>query len=501
MKKKNNNIIQLSLKKFQEIDRKKLMIGAGFVFIIFIIIFINIITAPKKIEYFKIAEIPDTEFDPEAWGKIYPLQYESWLSTKVPKPRGMSKYKKGSDKGGIIYDKLSEYPFLALLYNGWAFGIEYNEPRGHYYSIIDQTMVDPSRVSAGGVCLACKSPYHKSYTNKFGLKYLKAKFLDAVNMLPEKTRFLGASCIDCHVPSTMDLRMNKNHAEKSLALLGKKNASRQEGRSLACAQCHITYIVPRDENGKVAGDVIQPWAYGKWGNISIEGIIKDLLTDYKRLEWTQSVTGYKMPFIRHPEFEMFSNRSVHWSAGVACADCHMPYKRTGSYKISDHDITSPLKKELKSCGQCHTESASWLKDQVLAIQDRTVSMIIKAGYSAAINAKLIQLVHNEQKRGKKMNSALYERAKKLYIESFLRLVFVGAENSTGFHNPTEAMRILGDSMAGSAKSEALLRQALALAGVNVPINLNLELEKYLKNRGEKKLMFNAGQEITDPFKQ
>jgi formate-dependent nitrite reductase cytochrome c552 subunit len=30
-------------------------------------------------------------------------------------------------------DKLDKYPFLALPYNGWGFGIEYREPRGHHY--------------------------------------------------------------------------------------------------------------------------------------------------------------------------------------------------------------------------------------------------------------------------------------------------------------------------------------------------------------------------------
>ena len=48
---------------------------------------------------------------------------------------------------------------MALLFNGWGFGVEYNEPRGHYYMLIDQLEIDPSRLKAGGVCLTCKSPY------------------------------------------------------------------------------------------------------------------------------------------------------------------------------------------------------------------------------------------------------------------------------------------------------------------------------------------------------
>ena len=48
---------------------------------------------------------------------------------------------------------------MPLLFNGWGFGVEYNEPRGHHYMLIDQLEVDPSRLKAGGACLTCKTPY------------------------------------------------------------------------------------------------------------------------------------------------------------------------------------------------------------------------------------------------------------------------------------------------------------------------------------------------------
>ena len=60
---------------------------------------------------------------------------------------------------------------------------------------------------------------------------------------------------------------------------------------------------------------------------------------------------------------------------------------------------------------------------------------------------------------------------------------MGAENSVGFHNPTETLRILGDATAFAANAEGYLRQALAKAGVEVPSKVNLELKKYLDERG------------------
>ena len=172
-----------------------------------------------KPELFQPGVIADDEFDPEVWGRFFPLHYESWQKTKDPKPAGKSMYKKGWDTDKVVYDKLSEMPYLAMLFKGWGFGVEFNEPRGHHYAIIDQLEIDPSRVGPGGVCLACKSSLHKSFTEKKGMEYLTAKFTDAVNMYPEKMRKLGPVCIDCHNPSDMTLRTNKLHLENGLKAL------------------------------------------------------------------------------------------------------------------------------------------------------------------------------------------------------------------------------------------------------------------------------------------
>jgi len=480
--------------------KKNLKIYASALFIFVLVLpYIFISCGGDKPEMFKAGSIAENEFDPEVWGKIFPLQYESWKKTKDPRPTGKSMYKRGWGTDKIIYDKLSEFPFLGLLFNGWGFGVEYNEPRGHHFAIIDQLEIDPSRTGAGGVCLACKSPLHKSYTEQHGMKYLTAKFNDALNMYPEKMKLIGPACADCHKPSDMSLRINKTHLENGLKLIGKTEFSRQEMRILACGQCHITYYVPRTPEKKVNGDVALPWTGGKWGNISIENIIKDLLTDTKRIEWKQKVTGFDMPFIRHPEFEMFTKGSVHFNAGLACADCHMPYTRVGSYKISNHDVQSPIKQDFIACAQCHTESADWIRKQVFTTQERTISLLTRAGYASATAARLFEIVHENQAKGVKVDQNLYAKAKECYMQGFIRLNFVSAENSTGFHNSTEAARILGDSVAFAGKSETLLRQLIVQSGIKLPEKINLDLNKFLTGRGKHKLNFKPDQEFKDPY--
>lgn len=453
----------------------------------------------SKPEVFKIGSIAEDEFNPAVWGKTFPIQYEMWKKTTDPKPTGKSPYKKGFDKDKIIYDKLSELPFLGLLFNGWGFGIEYNEPRGHQFAIHDLVEIDSSRTKPGGVCLSCKSPLHKTLVKQHGIKYLTTSFNDALLMLPEDMRRIGPACIDCHNTADMSVRTNKDHLDNGLKLIGKTELTRQDQRSLACAQCHITYYVPRTPDKKVNGDTVLPWTGAKWGNISIEHIIKDLLKDTQRIEWTQNVTGFDMPFIRHPEFEMFSKSSVHFNAGLSCADCHMPYERVGSYKVSNHDVTSPLKQDLVACAQCHTDSSDWLREQLLETQKRTVSLLLRAGYANATAAKLFEMTHKHQAAGGKIDQNLYAKAKESYMQGFLRLNFMTAENSMGFHNPTESGRILGDSLAYASKSEALLRQLLVKAGINVPEKINLELNNYLSNRGKNKLNFRSAQEFKDPY--
>lgn len=456
--------------------------------------------SPEKPQPVKTVEIPDGTIDPAVWGKAYPVEYDMWKKTAEPTPAGKSKYKKGNDNG-VTYDKLSEYPFLALLFNGWGFGIEYNEPRGHMHMMKDQWDIDPSRVKAGGVCLTCKTPYAPQLEQRMGKDYFSKPYKDVVAEIPKENQNLGVACIDCHDNRDMSLKLSRGFSlGEALQTMGvdQSKLTHQDKRTLVCAQCHVTYNIPKDAEMKSV-DVFFPWEGSKWGNIPIENIIKKIRSNPAYGEWKQSVTGFKLAYIRHPEFEMYSTNSVHWMAGVSCADCHMPYTRVGSQKASDHRIMSPLKNDLKACQQCHTESPEWLREQVFAIQDRAASLYIRSGYAIATVAKLFEMTHKAQEQGKTIDPDLYAKAKDHYEEGFYRGLFFGAENSLGFHNPTEAMRILGDAGLHAGQAEALLRQGLAAAGVAVPATIDLELPKYTDNRGAKKLMFNPAQELKDPY--
>ncbi|NMC11853.1 MAG: ammonia-forming cytochrome c nitrite reductase subunit c552, partial [Chloroflexi bacterium] len=116
-------------------------------------------------------------------------------------------------------------------------------------------------------------------------------------------------------------------------------------------------------------------------------------------------------------------------------------------KFSTHDVKSPLLNAEAACGACHTdvayvtERAALIQDQVRQTMDDTEDAII-AAIQAIEAAETMPNVDTE----------LLSEARNLHREAQLRWDFIAAENSMGFHNPEEALRIL-------AASTNLARQA------------------------------------------
>jgi nitrite reductase (cytochrome c-552) len=75
-------------------------------------------------------QINETEPRNDVWGKNFPLEYTSWQQTKDTSFK--SKY-----NGNAMIDMLEEDPRLVVLWAGYLFSRDYNQSRGHYYSIED----------------------------------------------------------------------------------------------------------------------------------------------------------------------------------------------------------------------------------------------------------------------------------------------------------------------------------------------------------------------------
>ncbi|MDO8881073.1 MAG: ammonia-forming cytochrome c nitrite reductase subunit c552 [Coriobacteriia bacterium] len=245
-------------------------------------------------------------------------------------------------------------------------------------------------------------------------------------------------------------------------------------------------------------DVDLPWEGGQWGALSVETIINNLETNPSRLEWTQEVTGLKIAFIRHPDVEFFTAGSPHMNVGMACNDCHMPDVKIRNRTFSSHNLMSPLKADMAACKRCHYDTTEELRTTVLEIQNANASALITAGYKTATAAKLIELAKASVETSAADVQPAYEQAVGHYRGALYRVIFMGAENSMGFHNPAEGQRILADAAAEADATAAILRDLLTSRGVEVPAEVPLQLRTYLDNRGAHQKGFAAAQYIPDP---
>ena len=154
---------------------------------------------------------------------------------------------------------------------------------------------------------------------------------------------------------------------------------------------------------------------------------------------------------QHPEFELW-NQGIHARSGVACADCHMPYKREGALKISDHHVRSPVLNINRACQTCHKWPESELKNRIETIQERTQTM-----RNVALDA-LVELI-NDIKTTRSANPAAEQvtTAQNFQRKAQFYLDFIEAENSSGFHAPEEALRVLGESINFSRQGQLALR--------------------------------------------
>ncbi len=389
----------------------------------------------------KIVEIGKLEVDPAVWGVNFPRQYDSFMRTQID-------YGRTPYGGSTPYDKLEAKPFLRKAWANMPFSVSYREDRGHFYAQYDQFHTPRTQqFKQPGACLNCHTGEFLVLVNEMGWDQLNRTPYNEFRERLAKHDYLGVTCADCHDPKTMQLRITRPALENALAQRGIdwRKASRQEMRSLVCAQCHVEYYFLGE--GKT---LTFPWSRG----LTIEAI-EEHYDAYGFADWTHALTKAPMIKIQHPEFELYST-SVHYARGVACADCHMPYIREGGVKVSDHWVRSPLTNLNNACQTCHRGvPEEELRRQVVAIQDRTKNLIkvAEAAISDAIDAIVAAM---EAGVG---DEALAE-ARRLHRAAQMRWDFIDAENSMGFHSPQEAARILGHAADLARQAQIKAIQAL-----------------------------------------
>jgi nitrite reductase (cytochrome c-552) len=443
--------------------------------------------AEAKYSVLRVVELTEQTTDPAEWGKNFPRQYDAYKRTV-----DMSHTRYGGSEAdpftvgaeGVrkTVSKIEQDPRLKTMWNGYAFAIDFREERGHAYMLHDQR--ETERVlkrPQSGSCVHCHASTTVAYRQAGLAAGAPGKLSDPLLSPAGKEQLMKGfeivgrepysnatqrvehpvTCLDCHDPASLQLRVTRPGLINGLAALAgsddpvphlpsieawrkgerkepydaNKLASRQEMRSLTCAQCHVEYYCASKTT------LFFPWNKG----LKAEQI-ETFYASYKFpdgtpfADWKHKTTGADVIKVQHPEFELWS-QGIHARSGVACADCHMPYIREGALKVSDHHVRSPLLNVARSCQVCHRLSEAELTARVSIIQERTKKLMDRA-LDAVVG--LITDIEKAQKDG--VGEEQLKVARQFQRQAQYRVDFINAENSMGFHAPQEAARLLAEAI-------------------------------------------------------
>jgi nitrite reductase (cytochrome c-552) len=446
-----------------------------------------------KNPYVRLVEVAEETTDAAYWGTNWSREYDDYKRTS-----DVTRTKFGGSEA-LPDEKIERDPWLKRLFAGYAFSLDYRDRRGHAYMLADQEMT--KRVTERpqpGSCLHCHASVIPTYRRLGGGDVMagfeslgKMSYADAhaevdktgsANPVAGGTeiKFVHADgaqplgCVDCHDPKSMALRVTRPGFIRGIQALaesaepvphlasierwrsGKRSqpydpnvdGTRQEMRSFVCGQCHVEYYCGPKTT------LFFPWANG----LKVEAIEKkydDFKFDdgHRFYDFKHAETGAEVLKAQHPEFEMWS-QGIHARSGVACADCHMPYKREGAMKVSDHWVRSPMLNISRACQACHPYAETEIASRVEAIQGRTHALLERA--AVAMTDMLDAIV---AAKGSGATDEALAPALALQRKAQWRLDFVAAENSMGFHAPAEAARILGESIDYSRQAQLAAREA------------------------------------------
>ena len=415
--------------------------------------------------YVRPVEVTEDTTDPALWGANWPRQFESYRRTAIA-----TRTRFGGHGGSeaLPEQKIERDPWLQRMFRGYAFSIDYRDRRGHAYMLEDQEQTERQSKPQSGSCLHCHASIMPLYrelgdgdaTAGFEKSY-EYSYKDLNRMLHESGHAHPVSCVDCHTPETMELRVSRpgfiqgiqalavsdaatphlpsverwRESSRTAAYDPNTDASRSEMRSYVCAQCHVEYYCA--SNMKLTF----PWGNGLKAEELERFWDETTFSDGQQFfDYTHKESGAKILKAQHPEFELWS-MGIHARSGVACADCHMPYMRDGASKVSDHWVRSPLLNVNRACQTCHHFSEEELRERVDGIQQRNFNLLQRAG--AALMDQLDAIA-----QAKKAGASGQDLAESLQLQrrAQWRLDFIAAENSMGFHAPQEAARILGEAV-------------------------------------------------------
>src|SRR5215212_8032780 len=251
--------------------------------------------------FYRVVELTDETDDPAVWGKNFPLQYDGYrrtvdqVRTRYGGSEAVPRTPTSADPRSVVsQSKIEDDPRLKVMWAGYAFAKDFREERGHAYMLEDQTFTERQQVTQQpGTCIHCHGSVYVPYKNLGDGDLIKGFELMNQMKFGEARKLVShpISCIDCHDPQTMQLRVTRPGFLEGIRALkasqGVQNydvntqATRQEMRAYVCGQCHVEYYFKGPEKR-----LTYPWAKG----IKVEEIMA-YYDEVQHKDWTHAETG------------------------------------------------------------------------------------------------------------------------------------------------------------------------------------------------------------------
>lgn len=389
---------------------------------------------------------PLPEFEPRnaVWGEQFRRQFETYIQT-------LDTTFQSRHGGSARRDMLDQHPEKVILWAGYAFARDYNQIRGHYYAVMDVHESLRTNVNQPATCWTCKSTDVPRLMNEYGVAGFYAQTWRDLG--DEVVNPIG--CQDCHDPATMRLRITRPALVEAFDRMGRniERATHQEMRSLVCAQCHVEYFFRPEDNY-----LVFPWDDG----ITAEGQ-EQYLDRVGHTDWVHTISRAPMIKVQHPDWELYQT-SIHAYRGVSCADCHMPYRREGGVKFTNHHIRSPLANVAESCMTCHGGTEEEMIRRVNDSQDKIYELRKQA-------ERALAMLHIEA------GAAWQAGATEAEMQPILQLIrqaqwrwdWIAASHGAAAHSPIESGRLLGNSISLAGEARLQLSRILGRLNVQQPV--------------------------------
>src|SRR5690242_3024426 len=179
--------------------------------------------------YVKLVDVTEDDVDPAKWGTNWPREYDGYLRTAEPTATKYGGALVGPE-GTLPPQKAERDRWLTRIFAGYLFSVDYRDRRGHAFMLEDQEVTKrnvPEEAKQSGNCLHCHAsvmPLYRALGKEAlpqgspeeqvrkGLERVsEMTYWDAHALLAKTTGGTAhpVSCVDCHDPQTMELRVTR----------------------------------------------------------------------------------------------------------------------------------------------------------------------------------------------------------------------------------------------------------------------------------------------------